>query len=180
MCGTKFCRIEDAELGIDDSEIGAASLPLSGPAEHSYGQTSFTNSLRSEGQQQPSEVGGEGRRPMRRSPRLLDLVQRVRINIPPLNVTPSTITALSSQLIPGNISTGSSLEIGQKSDTKPNKRREEITSPYRSSYSKKKPRHSVQIWECCECGESSQTTLISCCTCGHYRCDYCNHIKSGL
>ncbi|KFY35368.1 hypothetical protein V494_05963 [Pseudogymnoascus sp. VKM F-4513 (FW-928)] len=53
-CGTKFRRIEDAKLNLDDIETDISRL-LIGPTE-----------------------------PKPRSARLLDLIQRVRINVPPL------------------------------------------------------------------------------------------------
>lgn len=98
-CGTTFCRIEDAELGfVDDAEVKAGLL-LTGPTERNHGQTSFTGFQTNEGQQQPLENEREVRRPTRRFARLLDRIQRARINIPPLKVNPtsSTISAPGSQ-----------------------------------------------------------------------------------
>lgn len=65
--------------------------------------------------------------PRRRSARLLDLVLRVRIRIPPLKVKP---TSSGSQPSAGILPTGSGLGIGRTSDIRRGKRRREILLPY--------------------------------------------------
>ncbi|KFX95657.1 hypothetical protein V490_03737 [Pseudogymnoascus sp. VKM F-3557] len=120
-CGAKFSRIEDDKLSIEDLEA-ETGLHLIGPAE-----------------------------PKRRSVRLLDLFQRVRIIAAPLKLEPAPSTASTD-----NLSTGLSSESDETDDVNRLIQRQEealfLSHPSPVSNGKR-----VRLWQCCNCGEAGQT-----------------------
>lgn len=169
-CGTNFRRTEDTEPSLEDLETSISRL-TTGPRE-----------------------------PKRRSTRLLDLIQRVRINMPPPNPlevesTSSTISApgpqsytryvstslgsLSTSLGPlstglESLSTGlGSLSSGLGSGISGMSNTDRLGQLRQGMFSSRPSSHATILWSCCDCGESGMTVRLISCTCGHCKCKDC-------
>lgn len=133
-------------------------------------------------------VDGEGRNRSGRKPvRLLDLVRRVRIHIPPAETNASTKRGAEAQLRDSFVDVGNQpstsgfvAEEMQVSKTSSNDHKSDgvetsnLSADTESSY-RRVARTRVRMWTCCCCGESGTTWMdIACYSCGHIQCTRCD------
>jgi hypothetical protein len=182
-CSTKFCRVENVDDGDYASE---AKLELStSPAKLA---PTPLNSISSNHADLPLNDESE-RKSRGKSVRLLDLVRRVRIHTPPVEVKPpSTSDGPYSPIVVGGVSSGEEstvlgIENGGKGQIsvpesnldQMNETSSNSLSTSAGSYNRTPGRSALPFWTCCSCFSSGMTAFVDQCDgCGHSRCTDCN------